>query len=63
MDLVLDAEGDPLRSCDLDIRAKFHRLADAIIGAPVADELAEACLMATEDDKALSHLCAKMNSW
>jgi 2-methylcitrate dehydratase PrpD len=63
IDLVLDAKGDPLRSCDLDIRAKFHRLADAIIGAPAADELAEACLMATEDDKALSHLCAKMNPW
>jgi 2-methylcitrate dehydratase PrpD len=63
IDLVFDAKGDPLRSCDLDIRAKFHRLADAIIGAPAADELAEACLMAPEDDKALSHLCAKMNPW
>jgi 2-methylcitrate dehydratase PrpD len=63
IDLVLDAKGDPLRSCDLDIRAKFHRLADPIIGTPAADEMAEACLNATENDKALSQLCAKMNPW
>jgi 2-methylcitrate dehydratase PrpD len=61
IDLVLDAKGDPLRSCDLDIRPKFHRLADPIIGTPAADELAETCLNATENDEALSHLCAKMN--
>jgi 2-methylcitrate dehydratase PrpD len=62
MDFVLDATGDPLRSCDLDVRAKFHRLADPVIGAPAADELAEACLIATEKDEALTLLCAKMNS-
>jgi 2-methylcitrate dehydratase PrpD len=62
MDLVLDATGDPLRSCDLDIRAKFHRVADPAIGTSAADELAKACLIATENDEALSLLCAKMNS-
>jgi hypothetical protein len=61
MDLVLDANGDPLRSCDLDLRAKFHRLADQVIGIPAADDLAEACLHPTENDEALSQLCAKMN--
>jgi len=60
--LVLDARGDPPRSCDLDVRAKFHRLADPVIGKPAANELAEACLAATEHDDALAILCAKINS-
>jgi 2-methylcitrate dehydratase PrpD len=59
---VLDARGDPLRSGDLDVRAKFHRLADPVVGKPAADELAEACLTATEQDEALTLLCAKFNS-
>jgi 2-methylcitrate dehydratase PrpD len=59
---VLDARGDPLRSCDLDVRAKFHRLADPVVGKPAANELAEACLAATERDDALALLCAKSNS-
>jgi 2-methylcitrate dehydratase PrpD len=59
---VLDARGDPPRSCDLDVRAKFHHLADSIIGKPAANELAEACLAATEHDDALTILCAKFNS-
>jgi 2-methylcitrate dehydratase PrpD len=59
---VLDARGDPPRSCDLDVRAKFHRLADPVIGKPAANELAEACLAATEQEDALAILCAKFNS-
>jgi 2-methylcitrate dehydratase PrpD len=60
--LVLDAIGDPLRSCDVDVRAKFHRLADPVVGKPAASELEEACLTATEHDDALTILCAKINS-
>jgi 2-methylcitrate dehydratase PrpD len=60
--LVLDARGDPSRSCDLDVRAKFHRLADPVIGTPRANELATACLAATEHDEALTKLCATFNS-
>lgn len=60
--LVLDARGDPRCSSDFDVRAKFHRLADPAIGKPAACELAEACLAATEDDDALTILCAKFNS-
>jgi 2-methylcitrate dehydratase PrpD len=59
---VLDARGDPPRSCDLDVRAKFHRLADPAIGNPAANDLAEACLAATEHDDALTKLCVKFNS-
>jgi 2-methylcitrate dehydratase PrpD len=59
---VLDARGDPPRSCDLDVRAKFHRLADPAIGNPAANGLADACLAATEQDDALAILCAKFNS-
>ncbi len=59
---VLDARGDPPRSCDLDVRAKFHRLADPAIGRTAANELADACLAATEQDAALAILCAKFNS-
>jgi 2-methylcitrate dehydratase PrpD len=61
-DLVLDAQGDPPRFGEVDARAKFHRLADGIVGRPAADELAEACLAATERDDALAILCAKFNS-
>lgn len=59
--LVLDARGDPPRSSDLDVRAKFHRLADPVIGKPAASQLAEACLAAAEHDDALTILCAKIN--
>jgi len=59
---VLDARGDPPRSCDLDVRAKFHRLADPVIGKPAANELADACLAASEQDDALTILCDKFNS-
>jgi 2-methylcitrate dehydratase PrpD len=60
--LVLDARGDPPRFGDVDARAKFHRLADAIVGRPAANALAEACLAATERDDGLAILCAKFNS-
>jgi 2-methylcitrate dehydratase PrpD len=60
--LVLDARGDPRRSCDFDVRAKFHRLVDPAVGKTAADEVAEACLAAIEDDDALTKLCAKFNS-
>jgi 2-methylcitrate dehydratase PrpD len=60
--LVIDATGDPPRSGDLDVRAKFHRLANPIIGKAAANELAEACLAATEQDVALGKLCAKFTS-
>ena len=59
--LVLDARGDPPRSCDLDVRAKFHRLANPVVGKLAANELAEACLTATEQDDALTLLCAQFN--
>ncbi len=60
--LVLDARGDPPRFGEVDARAKFHRLVDAIVGRPAANELAEACLAATERDEALAILCARFNS-
>jgi hypothetical protein len=59
--LVLDATGDPELSCRFDVRTKFHRLADPVIGKPAASELEEACLAATEQDHALAKLYNKMN--
>jgi 2-methylcitrate dehydratase PrpD len=61
MELVLDATGDPMRSNELDLRAKFLTLADPVIGKPAAAELAEACLLATESEEALAELCARIN--
>lgn len=60
--LVLDARGDPSRSSEVDVRAKFHRLVDPVIGKVAASELEEACLAATEQDEALATLCSKINS-
>ncbi len=60
--LVLDARGDPPRFSEIDVRAKFHRLADRVIGKSAANELAEACLAATERDDALAILCAKLTT-
>jgi 2-methylcitrate dehydratase PrpD len=60
--LVLDARGDPPCSCDLDVRTKCHRLADPVIGKTAANELADACLAATEHNDALTILCDKFNS-
>ena len=61
MELVLDATGDPMRSSELDLRAKFLTLTDPVIGKSAAAELAEACLLATESDEALAQLCARIN--
>jgi 2-methylcitrate dehydratase PrpD len=60
--IVLDARGDPPRSCDLDVRAKFHRLADPVVGNLAANELADVCLTAIEQGDALTMLCAKIIS-
>ncbi len=57
--LVVDARGDQPRFGEVDVRAKFHRLADHVIGRPAADEMAEACLSATERDDALGALRAR----
>jgi 2-methylcitrate dehydratase PrpD len=62
MELVLDATGDPLRSGEVDVRAKFHDLADPSVGKTAANALEEACLLATESDDSLSQLCGKINS-
>ena len=56
----LDAPGDPLRAADLDVRAKFHRLADPALGKPAAAELERECLSATEQNSTLANLCARM---
>jgi 2-methylcitrate dehydratase PrpD len=60
--LVLDATGDPPSSRDFDVRAKFHRLADPVLGTTAAQDLAEVCLAAVEHDDALTTLCARFNS-
>lgn len=59
--LVLDARGDPPRSSDVGVRAKFHRLADPVVGKPASGELEATCLAATSDGGALATLCAKMS--
>ena len=59
---VLDAPGDPIRSGELDARAKFHRLANPVLGTPAAAALEGECLAATEQDRALMSLCARMKS-
>jgi 2-methylcitrate dehydratase PrpD len=61
--LVLDATGDPNSSSCVDVPAKFHRLADTVVGRPASDALAEDCLNATEHDDDLAKLCAKINSF
>ena len=61
-EFVLDATGDPRSSYEFDVRAKFHRLADPSVGSVAADEIADACLAATESNEALSILCARMIS-
>jgi 2-methylcitrate dehydratase PrpD len=59
--LVMDTTGDPPCAHDLDVRAKFHRLTDPIVGEAAANELAEACLAAAEHEEALSKLGDNMN--
>jgi 2-methylcitrate dehydratase PrpD len=55
--LVTDALGDPARALgENELRAKFHRLADPVIGAAPAESLAKAALRALSDDAALTTL-------
>ena len=55
--LVTDALGDPARALsENDLRAKFHRLVDPVIGAAPAASLAKAALHAVSDDAALATL-------
>jgi 2-methylcitrate dehydratase PrpD len=55
--LVTDALGDPARTLsENDLRAKFHRLANPVIGAAPAESLAKAALGAVSDDAALATL-------
>ncbi len=59
---ILDARGDPPRASELDVRAKFHRLADPLLGLPAARHFAQACLAAMEEESALEILCSKIIS-
>lgn len=53
--LVTDAPGDPVRALsESELRAKFHRLADPVIGAAPAESLAKAALGAVSGDAALA---------
>jgi 2-methylcitrate dehydratase PrpD len=53
--LVTDAPGDPARALnESELRAKFHRLADPVIGAAPAESLAKAALGAVSGDAALA---------
>ncbi|HVB34097.1 MAG TPA: MmgE/PrpD family protein [Patescibacteria group bacterium] len=62
--LVLDARGDPGRPADAsEIRKKFRRLAEPVIGETAAHDLEQKCLAATRDDKALASLCTMVNAW
>ena len=59
--LVTDALGDPARALsESELRAKFHRLADPVIGAAPAESLAKAALGAVADDAALAALLAAL---
>jgi 2-methylcitrate dehydratase PrpD len=55
--LVTEATGDPAKSLDeAAVRAKFHRLADPVIGHDAGARLAGLALAATTDDAALAAL-------
>jgi 2-methylcitrate dehydratase PrpD len=57
--LVTDALGDPARALsETELRAKFHRLADPVIGPAPAETLAKAALASVSDDTALGALLA-----
>ena len=57
--LVTDAPGDPARPLgDGELLAKFHRLADPVLGAGAAESLAKAALGAVSDDASLAALLA-----
>ena len=57
--LVTDAPGDPARPLsDGEVLAKFHRLADPVIGAGAAESVAKAALGAVSEDASLATLLA-----
>jgi hypothetical protein len=58
----LNLEAAILRVIAILVWAKFHRLADPIIGAPQAEEVAETCLAAIENDEASTRLRVALNS-
>lgn len=61
--LVTDATGDPARSLgEAELRAKFHRLADGVIGQKAAASLAASALAATTEDSALAALSAAIET-
>jgi 2-methylcitrate dehydratase PrpD len=57
--LVTDAPGDPARPLsDGELLAKFHRLADPVIGAGATESVAKAALGAVSEDASLATLLA-----
>ena len=57
--LVTDAPGDPARTLsDGEVLAKFHRLADPVMGAGAAESVAKAALGAISEDASLAALLA-----
>jgi 2-methylcitrate dehydratase PrpD len=61
--LVTDATGDPAKGLgESEVRAKFHRLADPVIGVEAAQRLAALALAATTDDAALATLSAAVEN-
>ena len=59
--LVTDARGDPARPLsDGELLAKFHRLADPVIGAGAAESVAKAALDAVSEDASLAALLAAL---
>ena len=58
-ELVTDASGDPAMTLSVDdVKTKFHRHADAVLGKAAAADLAVAALAATKNEKALATLLA-----
>jgi len=59
--LVTDAPGDPARPLsEGELLAKFHRLADPVLGAGGAESVAKAALGAVSDDASLAALLASL---
>lgn len=58
---VTAAWGDPGHPFSAaEVKVKFHRLADPVIGEAAAGVIGEACLASTGDDGALAELCRKI---
>lgn len=59
--LVTAAWGDPGNQFSAEeVKAKFHRLSDAVLGETQAESLRDACLASTSDDGALAQLCRQV---